>query len=96
MTPTLHLDGGILNGNTRGLWRLLLDHTACERSTARILLEIAEARRAGPIAYCVVVREAGPSDSAPPDERSWRIHVAHAPSDVAYEPDAPAAVLQIR
>ena len=40
MGSTLQIDGRVIHSGTAGLWRLLLDHTACERATAMSTLVV--------------------------------------------------------
>jgi hypothetical protein len=70
------IDGRALQSGTAGLWRLLLDHTACEKATANLLVQLTEARSGGTIDYCLVFEEpTGGSQGETGDGACWRLRV---------------------
>jgi hypothetical protein len=76
MRSTLHIDGRALLNGGAGLWRLLLDHTECERATADLLVQLTAARRGGPIEYCLVFEEPTKRREGHSRARaSWRLQV---------------------
>ena len=76
MRSTLHIDESALLNGGAGLWRLLLDHTACERATADLLVQLTAARHGGPIEYCLVLEEpTGRREGHSGDRASWRLQI---------------------
>jgi hypothetical protein len=76
MRSTLHIDGRALLNCAAGLWKLLLDHTGCERATADLLVQLTAARLSGPIEYCLVFEEpAERCEGELRDRASWRLQV---------------------
>jgi hypothetical protein len=76
MRSTLHIEGRALLNCAAGLWRLLLDHTGCERATADLLVQLTAARLSGPIEYCLVFEEPTERrEGEPRDRASWRLQV---------------------
>ena len=77
MQAVLRLEGPELDARLQGMWRPLLDHTSCPRSTAQILEELARARRSGEIDYCLVYQLDRRPVEAAIDPPGWAIHVVH-------------------
>jgi hypothetical protein len=74
------MEGTEIDAQLYGLWRTVLDHTSCPRSTAHILEEITRARRSGKIDYCLVFRRDAESANAGLDSTEWSIRVVHTSS----------------
>jgi hypothetical protein len=79
MGSTLQIDGRALQSGTAGLWKLLLDHTACEKATANLLVQLTEARSGGAIDYCLMLEGPTGGSGGTGDGASWRLQVVRAP-----------------
>jgi|GEM_PF-4941692 hypothetical protein len=87
MRDTLHIDGRRLGDGMHGLRRLILEHTECERSTARILLDLTNAVRSGPVEFCVISPNL-PLAARDSEPLPWIVHIAAAAGPPAAELEA--------